>query len=617
MTDSGQPGPLTPTDVREKTMYQKVCAACMTVFDGGSVCPACGAALTNRNPDGALPEGLLLGENYRIGSFVALDSEGAIYDAIDVTGHRAYRIKEYMPVTLCSGRETDFSLQVRPGSEVPYKNNAADFTDLYARLRHFNNDICLLGVHEVFYANNTVYAVTEKADGVSLTQYLQQRGGRLGWDEALDLLDPLWVAVERLHRAGIVHRGICCDNITVTGPGMVRLGGYATAAMRRQGTELKAQLYAGYAAPEQYDTAAFDGAFTDIYALCAVLYRVLTGVSVPPARERMHDDSLQDPCRYANAPLPDGTVQKLPLYLADAILHGLQLEGGDRFVDMPAFRMALTGQKPRSADAPTPAHVQPRAKAVHTEPERKGLWARMNTDVKVALCTSVFLLLVFVVVLLVWSGGRETPPASDSTPVSNTVSVIGPSGDSGGSVSATDVSSESQQEDLAPALVGKMYKSVRLEYHGLRFRVEYGYSEKEPGTIIDQMPLEGQPMTDGTISIVVSQGSEPVPLPDLVGSTLTSVQSLLDGMGIDYEVVNYINDGSWAEGVIVESDPGEGGMVQPGIDKVILRVATAKPVVSESSSVQPSSSETAPPESVPDAPPAQSDADGDAEDDGE
>ncbi len=573
-------------------MYQKVCAACMTVFDNGDTCPACGAVITGQNPEGALPVGMLLNDTYRVGAFIALDSEGAMYEAVDVQSRRPYRIKEYMPVTLCSGRDGDLSLQVRPGSEVPYKNNAADFTDLYARLRHFNNDICLLGVREVFYANNTVYAVTENPGGVSLTQYLQQRGGRLGWDEALDLLDPLWVAVERLHRAGIIHRGICCDNITVTGPGVVRLGGYGISAMRSQGTELKAQLYAGYAAPEQYDSSDFDGAFTDVYALCAVLYRVITGVSVPSARERVHDDTLIDPSRYANEPLPDGSVQKLPLYLADAILHGLQLDGADRFVDMPAFRAALTGQRFRSAQAPTPAHTPPRKNggAVHTEPERKGLWSRLNTDVKVIICTSAFLLLVFLVVLLVWSGGQDRPngddtdsPASvvDSESLSDTLS------DTLSESSSADAS-EGEQEDLTPDLVGKKYSDVRLEYQGsLRFKVEYGYSTKEPGIIIDQMPKAGEPMGEDGITITISQGTEPVPLPDLVGSTRASAEKILDELGIAYEIVNYVNDGSWAEGVVVETDPGEGGMLQPGIDTVILRVSTARPAESDSSSSEP------------------------------
>ncbi len=584
-------------------MYQRICAACMTAFDtAGDSCPACGAKCIDRNPEGALPEGLLLNDTYRVGAFVSLDSEGAVYEATDIVSHRAYRIKEYMPVTLCSGRDADLALQVRPGSEVPYKNNAADLTDLYARLRHFNNDICLLGVREVFYANNTVYAVTEKAEGITLTQYLQQQGGRLGWNDALDLLDPLWVAVERLHRAGILHRGICCDNITVSGPGVVRLGGYATAAMRRQGTELKAQLYAGYAAPEQYDASAFDGPYTDIYALSAVLYRVLTGVAVPAARQRLADDTLEDPTRYANAPLADGSVQRLPLYLADAVLHGLQLDGGERFADMAAFRAALAGQKPKAAAA-RPARAP--GGAVRTEPERKSLWARMNTDLKVGICTGGFLLLVFLIVLLVWSGDKQPPDSSSGVSVQDSYSLS----DTVEESPSVDTSS-GEPADLAPALVGKKYSDARLEHHGIRFNVEYEYSQQEAGVIIRQSPEPGMEIEDNTVTIIISQGTEPVPLPGLEGSTRASAEALLQGMGLKYEVYTFVNDGSWMEGVVVSTEPGEGAMLQPGIDVVILRVASAPPAVSSSSSEAPSSSEQTPPEQAPDTPPETPPAEG-------
>lgn len=575
-------------------MHKQVCLSCMTVFDAQQeLCPCCGnPAAGNRNPAGALPEGLLLNETYRVGAFLSIDSEGSLYEAMDISGRRPCLIKEYMPVTLCSGRGGDQALQVRAGSEVPYKNNAADFVDLYTKLQRFSNDICLLGVQEVFAANNTVYAVTEKAEGLTLTRYLEQRGGRIGWNEALDLLDPLWVSVEKLHRAGVIHRGICCDNITVTGPGVVRLGGYAVQAVRSQGTELKAQLYAGYAAPEQYSASDFDGAFTDIYALCAVLYHMVTGVTVPSARERLHGDTLEDPTRYTLTPLPDGSVQKLPLYLADAILHGLQLDAADRFADMQSFRMALAGQKPKPAPVPGGSPRRTPGGAVRTEPEKKNLWNRMSVEFRIALCTFGFLAVVFAIVLGVWYNGREVPADSSSQSVSG-VSVTDPL--STPQPESEPVSSASAEEAvLAPQLVGSKYNDARLEYGGFRFSVSYEHSSFAVGTIISQSPEHGEAVTDNTIAIVVSQGMEPIPMPDIEGNTRASAESLLTSLGIKYEIITVINDGSWASDVVTETNPGADVLVQPGVDTVILRVATAKP---ETSSEEPSSApEAAEPE---------------------
>jgi len=582
----------------------------MAVYEGNlNVCPGCGNAETGTNPSGALPLGLYLNDTYRVGSFLSMDSEGVTYDAIDVTTRRPCLVKEYMPVTLCSGRSEALALLVRPGSEVPYKNNATDFVDLYTKLRHLNNDICLLSVQEVFYGNNTVYAVTEKAEGLTLTEYLDRKGGRLGWNEALDLLDPLWVAVERMHRAGVLHRGICCDNIFVTGPGVVRLGGYATQAMRSQGTELKAQLYHGFAAPEQYSAEAFDGAFTDIYAVCAVLYRVLTGHNVPSARERLNEDMLSDPTEYANRPLPDGSVQKLPIYLADAILHGLQLESNDRFEDMASFREALTGQRRgpavRASSHTTQFHVQQvRQAAYEVSQERqkpKGFWAGLSIEFKVTVITVVSLLAVFAVVLGIWNAGKNngTDPESDSgfsladSSSAATESELTESE----TESVGDTQSEAESE-LVPGLVGVKYADARLQYQNIRFNVTYAYSSQyETGVIMEQKPESGTELTDNKMEIVVSQGAEPVPMPDLEGMQISNATQLLDGMGIKYTVVQVVNDGSYAEGIVILTEPGANTSVQPGVDNVVIRVASAKPAESSSTSAEPESSQPTPPES--------------------
>lgn len=85
------------------------------------------------------------------------------------------------------------------------------------------------------------------------------------------MLQPVMEGVALLHKAGLIHRGICPDNILLPIDGAARLTGYGTLALRTAGSELKSQLYPGYAAPEQYSAAEFSGRYTDVYALAASL----------------------------------------------------------------------------------------------------------------------------------------------------------------------------------------------------------------------------------------------------------------------------------------------------------------------------------------------------------
>ena len=100
-------------------------------------------------------------------------------------------------------------------------------------------------------------------------------------------------------------------------------------------------------------------------------------------------------------------------------------------------------------------------------------------------------------------------------------------------------------------------------------------------------------------------------MPDIEGYTRASAESLLTSLGIQYEIVTVINDGSWASDVVTETNPGPDVPVQPGVDTVILRVATTKPEAdSEESSSAPESA--APESSAPESAAPESDAAGES-----
>lgn len=252
---------------------------------------------------------------------LALDGEGVLYAAIDNSATRRVVIKEYVPVTICAARSRDGSVIPRQGREVLFKTTRMDFVDLYRSLVALGRNDGLVQVLDLIEENNTAYAVREPDEGTPLLTYLEQRAQPLTQSEALLLLRPVVYGVEAMHRMGLLHRGISPETVFITKTGSAKLSGYATLGLRTADSELKSQMFDGYAAPEQYAVAEFDGKYTDIYGLGALFYRVLTGKTPVPANLRRMNDTLP----------PAHTVDKeIPGFVSAAIARAMRLAPGER-----------------------------------------------------------------------------------------------------------------------------------------------------------------------------------------------------------------------------------------------------------------------------------------------
>ena len=204
-------------------------------------------------------------------------------------------IKEYMPLTLSAERGTDALLRPKLGSEVLFKTTRMDFADLYRSIQRITPANGLEAVLDVFEENNTVYAVMENPGGIPLQQWLDERPSPVSAETARNMLQPVFDGVAAMHQVGLVHQGICPENIRVLENGRARLTGYATVGLRTAGSGLHEQLYEGYSAPEQYSTTEFEGRYTDEYSLAAVVYRMVCGQSPVPAAQRLVSDSNPAP----------------------------------------------------------------------------------------------------------------------------------------------------------------------------------------------------------------------------------------------------------------------------------------------------------------------------------
>ena len=121
---------------------------------------------------------------------------------------------------------------------------------------------------------DSIYAVSQYSKTISFADFLMRSGGELTWIQAKRLLMPLFLHVSALHKVGMIHRGISPDTLRLDSKGQLYLSGFCIVSARTDRSELEAELFSGYAAPEQYSLSSWQGRWTDVYALAAVLYDV-------------------------------------------------------------------------------------------------------------------------------------------------------------------------------------------------------------------------------------------------------------------------------------------------------------------------------------------------------
>ena len=516
----------------------RLCPYCLQPLpDEAQSCPHCGKSFAGRNPGGILPVGTVLAGRYTVGEMLSIDGEGILYRGAENLGRFRVTIKEYLPITLTAERTVGSVLRPKTGSEVLFKTTRMDFADLYHSIQRITPANGLEAVLDVVETNNTVYAVLENPGGTPLDQWLENHPGPIRPDDACAMLQPVFEGVAAMHKIGLVHRGICPENIRVMENGRCRLAGYATVGLRTAGSGLHEQLYEGYSAPEQYSTAQFEGRYTDEYSLAAVFYRMVCGQAPVPAAQRVVADSN---------PRAKSVNGSLPLYVSQVLQLGLRLRPMERIQTVPQLYQALsskeyTAELTRTMKPETPVRTAP------PEPERKEHLLSLK-----ALLAGILILLSILILLTLWGIlGRKNESASsavESEPASSEVMV---------------------PQNLVPNFIGMDYTQVQnnREYTSMYlFYVTEEYSDTAPaGQIIQQQPDADTVLKAGeTIRLVVSKGPQMVEIPNIIGFTQDGAVKELEARGLVASCFMVVNDGSYASGCVVRTSEEPGTRVEVG-----------------------------------------------------
>lgn len=315
----------------------KLCMGCMRELDGGdgAICPHCGYKVGSLNSSRGLQPQTILNGKYIVGKVIGEGGFGITYIAYDLVLNNRVAIKEYFPselVTRDTSTGTQTSLTVLTGSEEEqYQKGMDRFVKEAANLAKFNNLPGIVSVKEFFYENNTAYMVMEYIDGITLSKYMDDNGGKLSYTRALELMMPIMNSLEKVHEAGIVHRDISPDNIMISTNGSMKLidFGAARTVGNDDAKSLTVILKHGYAPEEQYQPDGKQGPWTDIYALSATMYRMITGVVPQESTDRILSGDKVEAVRKINP--------EVPKLISNAIMHGLMVKSINRTKNISDF----------------------------------------------------------------------------------------------------------------------------------------------------------------------------------------------------------------------------------------------------------------------------------------
>ena len=320
----------------------RLCMGCMEEKTGPGPCPRCGFDEEALPRDSyALPCRTILAGRYLVGRVMREEQFGITYLAMDLEQNRKVAIQEYFP----------FGVAARGGGEAEtpnqeYESYYAEGREQYSQqaqeMARLENLPGIAAVKQVFEENNTVYTVMEYLEGDVLEEYLKRQGEPLLPGQALAWMRPILQGLIQIHRAGRSHGEVSTENIVVTPEGQLKLmtlgAARHVASQSQQGQE------------------------ADVSAVCAALYRCLTG-SLP-----------QTPWQ----PVEAYGVSLAP-WQEEALRRGLAPAPGEARLTMEELEQALYPPEepetpPEPAVPPVPPSGQPEGRPEEPPKKKSKKW---------------------------------------------------------------------------------------------------------------------------------------------------------------------------------------------------------------------------------------------------
>lgn len=507
---------------------ERLCLGCMSDNGGEKVCPICGFDNTKKNPSDSLPTKSVLENRYLVGSVLEIDGEGITYIGWDNSKMAKIKIKEYFPAGFAL-RNPDKTVSITDDGKYTFNEGLLEFLEIN-RAISLSTLPSLVPVYDTFEANGTAYAVCEFVSGITLEEFLNKNGGSLKWEQARPLFLPLIDTIEGMNEIGFIHGGISTDSIIVGRDGKLRISKYSIKKLRREDSELKATLYSGFAACEQYGVGELRiDTYTDVYGLCATLFRVLIGAVPPVATARIENDAMTIPARFA---------EELPHQVLAALANGLQVLPQNRTKNIEVFKNELVYGE---IEKPAPVEVKSVSREKAPAPQKK-----KNSSGKYVLISALCTVAVFLIIglLLIFTVFKDAVfKKDDNSSIESIVSIVAPEVDSIGQIdSGAEITAKLYK---IPDLKGKYFHEITENTDWEMFEfvlVDKSYSNDCPkGTVCAQSIKAGnEAVRDTKIELTVSLGPKEISIANLKGLTEQEAKFELLKQGFLYENIKVL-----------------------------------------------------------------------------
>ena len=513
--------------------------------------------------------GRLLGGRYELIDVVGVGGMAVVYRARDTILGRYVAIK---------------ILKEAFAKDPDIRKRFAIESRAVAKLSHHN----IVSVYDVGNEDGTDYIVMELIEGVTLKEYLQQKG-RLSWQESIFFAEQISSALVHAHSRGIIHQDIKPQNIIILRDGTAKLTDFGIASFATTQETRVVQEAIGsvhYISPEQAKGSKIDYR-TDIYSLGVVMYEMLTG-KLPFEGET----ALQIVMQHINAvpPMPSELVPDIPKGLDAIVMHAMcanisrryasaeelcadlarvredpnvqfyytasdDSSGETQVIGRDVQRAARHAAVEETAAIPTaPRHRSEAQSAERVSAERvsarREAPARRRTSVREREPSDFFEKL----------SERPAMAAGMAVAVVAVISLLVVA------VLMFTGSGKSAKIDV-PDLIGRTIDDVYADSDVMNnFEIKEASSRQESdrpaGEILDQDPREGQQAIKGSvITVTVSAGGDNVKdtykVVDFTGKSLDYVAASLDAHGIELKEEKEYSD-DVEEGKVIRTDPEAG-----------------------------------------------------------